>query len=68
MELLRCANVKEGGIALCNEKGKQTRRCSRFASNRGSVFVPPTFSLSMMSWIARNGPSVRYPREGDRRR
>src|SRR5215470_4884930 len=33
------------GVAL------KTKRCSRFASRRSSVFEPVSFSLSMMSWI-----------------
>ena len=33
------------GVAL------KTKRCSRFASRRSSVFEPVSLSLSMMSWI-----------------
>jgi hypothetical protein len=30
----------------------KTKRSKRFPSKRGSVFVPVSLSLSMMSWIA----------------
>jgi hypothetical protein len=36
----------ETGVAL------KARRCSRFASKRGSVLQPASLSLSMMAWIA----------------
>jgi len=35
----------ETGVAL------KTKRCSRFASKRRSMFEPDSLSLSMMSWI-----------------
>src|SRR5262249_8913720 len=43
-----------GGLFYLSDKigvALKTKRCSRFASRRSSVFEPVSLSLSMMSWI-----------------